>query len=57
MLAALVEEAVDMIRGAQWKDGYLNTYYSVRLNLIDSLEMEELTHVNRWSNLGSDGRT
>lgn len=31
-LAALVEEAVDMIRGAQQKDGYLNTYYSVSLH-------------------------
>jgi DUF1680 family protein len=29
-LAHLVEEAVDMIRGAQREDGYINTYYTVR---------------------------
>ncbi|OBZ78372.1 Non-reducing end beta-L-arabinofuranosidase [Grifola frondosa] len=28
-LARLVEEAVDNIRGAQQKDGYINTYYTV----------------------------
>jgi DUF1680 family protein len=29
-LATLVEEAVDLIRGAQQEDGYINTYYTVR---------------------------
>ncbi|KDQ54358.1 glycoside hydrolase family 127 protein [Jaapia argillacea MUCL 33604] len=28
-LASLVEEAVDMIRGAQQEDGYINSYYTV----------------------------
>lgn len=28
-LSRLVEEAVDLIRGAQQEDGYINTYYTV----------------------------
>lgn len=28
-LARLVEEAVDMVRGAQREDGYINTYFTV----------------------------
>lgn len=41
-LSALVEEAVDMIRGAQYADGYINSYYTVRG--IDK----------RWTNLRDD---
>lgn len=30
-LSQLVEEAVDNIRGAQQDDGYINTYFTVRV--------------------------
>jgi len=48
---ANVEEAVDMVRGAQHPDGYLNSYYTVRgidkrwTNLRDMHEMYCLGHL------------
>ncbi|KAF5596572.1 DUF1680 domain-containing protein [Fusarium pseudocircinatum] len=50
-MSAVVEDAVDMIRGAQHEDGYINSYYTVRgiqdrwTNLRDDHELYCLGHL------------
>lgn len=42
-LSQLVEEAVDNIRGAQQDDGYINTYFTVRV--FTAIELRECTRL------------
>ncbi|KAF4964217.1 hypothetical protein FSARC_7851 [Fusarium sarcochroum] len=50
-MSAIVEDAVDMIRGAQYEDGYINSYYTVRgikdrwTNLRDNHELYCFGHL------------
>ncbi len=58
-LSQLVEEAVTMIRNAQWEDGYINTYFSVcniyplaiALVLLIALTLQVVEPGKRWTNI------